>query len=145
MRGLMQKTEQSGFPQENRVEPEGTAGAQTYIGITENTFTHFNCPKDGLLERILSPLNLNQAYKQVKSNKGSGGIDKMEVEELLPYLHQHKENLITSIYNGNYRPNPVRRVEIPKSNGKKRQLGIPKLLSYYFITVNCRNVFALQI
>jgi len=124
----MQKTEQSGFPRENRVEPEGILGAQTYMGIIENTFTHFNRPKDGLLEIILSPSNLNQAYKQVKSNKGSGGIDKMEVEELLPYLRQHKESLLASIYNGTYRPNPVRRVEIPKSNGKKRQLGIPTVV-----------------
>lgn len=124
----MQKTDQSGFQQEDRVEPEVIVGAQTYIGITENTFTHFNCPKDGLLEFILSPVNLNQAYKQVKSNKGSGGVDKMEVEELLPYLLQHKDALIQSIYDGKYRPNPVRRVEIPKSNGKKRMLGIPTVV-----------------
>lgn len=123
----MQKTEQSGFPRENRVEPKGIMGAQTYMGITENTYTHFNCPKDGLLEIILSPSNLNQAYKQVKSNKGSGGVDRMEVGELLPYLLHHKESLIASIYNGTYRPNPVRRVEIPKLNGK-RMLGIPTVV-----------------
>jgi RNA-directed DNA polymerase len=128
MKDLMQKTEKSGFLQEDRVEPDGIEGVQTYMGITENAFTRFNCPKDGLLEIILSPANLNQAYKQVKSNKGSGGIDKMEVEELLPYFSQHKETLIASIYNGKYRPNPVRRVEIPKPNGKKRQLGIPTVV-----------------
>jgi group II intron reverse transcriptase/maturase len=77
---------------------------------------------------ILSPSNLNFAYKQVKRNKGSGGIDKMEVEELLPYLLRHKEELIESIYMGKYHPNPVRRAEIPKSNGKTRKLGIPTVV-----------------
>jgi group II intron reverse transcriptase/maturase len=71
---------------------------------------------------------LNQAYKRVKSNKGSGGVDKMEVESLLSYLVHHKEELIQSIMEGTYRPNPVRRVEIPKENGKMRMLGIPTVV-----------------
>jgi group II intron reverse transcriptase/maturase len=81
-----------------------------------------------MLEQILSPFNLNQAYKRVKSNKGSGGVDKMEVESLLDYLVYHKEELIQSILDGTYRPNPVRRVEIPKENGKMRMLGIPTVV-----------------
>ena len=87
-------------------------------------------PEDGLLEQILSPANLNRAYKRVRSNRGSWGIDKMEVESLKDYLVNNKGKLIQSILDGNYRPNPVRRVEIPKEKGK-RKLGIPKLLSYY--------------
>ena len=55
--------------------------------------------------------NLNRAYKQVKSNKGSGGIDKMDVEQLLPYLRSHKEEIVESLLDGKYRPDPVRRVE----------------------------------
>jgi Retron-type reverse transcriptase len=125
---LMQPTEESGSCTNNRVEPEGMSGVQTYMRITENTFTPFNCPEDGLLEFILSPENLNRAYKQVKRNKGSGGVDSMEVKDLLPYLLSHKEELIESLYAGKYRPNPVRRVEIPKSNGKKRMLGIPTVV-----------------
>ena len=128
MEGLMQPTDKTGSSWKNRVEPEGTAGEQTYMRITENTFTHFECPEDGLLEFILSPINLNRVYRQVKGNKGSGGVDKMEVSELLSYLHQNKERLLASIYAGQYRPNPVRRVEIPKSNGKKRLLGIPTVV-----------------
>jgi len=84
-----------------------------------------------LSEYILSPANLNLAYKQVKSNKGSGRVDKTEVKELLPYLQDHKDRLIQSVYDSRYHPNPVRRVEILKTNRKKRSLGIPKLLSYY--------------
>ena len=72
--------------------------------------------------------NMNAAYKRVMSNKGSGGVDNMGLEELLPYLKSHGEDLTASILNGRYKPNPVRRVEIPKDNGKKRQLGIPTLV-----------------
>ncbi len=98
------------------------------MGITENNFTNADQTGYGLLEQILSPTNLNQAYKRVKGNKGSGGIDKMEVESLKDYLVLHKEELIQSIMGGSYRPNPVRRVEIPKDNGKMRMLGIPTVV-----------------
>lgn len=111
-----------------RVEPEVMIGMQTFMGITENDLTAFKHEKDGLLEYILSPSNLNYAYKQVKSNKGSGGLDRMEVDDLLPYLLCHKYELIASIYDGKYHPHPVRRVEIPKSNGKKGNLGIPTVV-----------------
>lgn len=111
-----------------RVEPDVMIGMQTFMGITENHLTAFKHEKDGLLEYILSPSNLNLAYKQVKSNKGSGGIDRMEVDGLLPYLLCHKDELIASIYDSKYHPTPVRRVEIPKSNGKKRNLGIPTVV-----------------
>ena len=107
------------------MEAEVLIGMQTFIGITENHLTAIKQEKGELLEYILSPSNLNLAYKQVK---GSGGIDRMEVDELLPYLRCHKDKLITSIYDGNYHPNPVRRVEIPKSNGKTRNLGIPTVV-----------------
>lgn len=81
-----------------------------------------------LLEMILSPANLNKAYLSVKRNKGAGGVDKMETEQLGNYLQQHKDELIKQILEGKYRPNPVRRVEIPKDNGKKRKLGIPTVV-----------------
>jgi group II intron reverse transcriptase/maturase len=64
----------------------------------------------------------------VRSNKGSGGIDKMGVESLKDYLVEHKDQLLRSILDGKYLPNPVRRVEIPKENGKKRALGIPTVV-----------------
>ncbi|HJZ41661.1 MAG TPA: group II intron reverse transcriptase/maturase, partial [Bacteroidales bacterium] len=114
--------------QRDRAEPEGYAGGQTYIWITENNFTNADKPSYGLLEQILSPSNLNKAYKRVKSNDGSGGIDKMEVESLGDYLVANKGKLIQSVMDGTYRPNPVRRVEIPKDEKKMRMLGIPTVV-----------------
>ena len=97
--------------------------------ITENNLTSNNHQRGyGLLEQILSPSNLNAAYKQVRRNKGSGGVDRMDVGSLKDYLVMGKEELITSIERGTYRPNPVRRVEIPKENGKRRGLGIPTVI-----------------
>lgn len=96
--------------------------------ITENNLTSIEQAGYGLLEQILSPANLNAAFKRVKQNKGAGGIDEMEVESLKDYLIKEKDALIASIQDGKYRPNPVRRVEIPKENGKKRQLGIPTVV-----------------
>ncbi len=114
--------------QKDRTESESYAGVQTFIGITENHLVEVQFTKDALLERVVSPANLNRAYKQVVSNGGSGGVDKMETEDLLPYLKLHKDELINSLLDGSYRPNPVRRVEIPKDGGKKRQLGIPTVI-----------------
>ncbi len=128
MKGRVQKISKDTCLQKDRAEPEGYAGGQTYMRITENNLTNADKPKYGLLEQILSPANLNQAYKRVRSNRGSGGIDKMEVESLQDYLVNNKEKLIQSILDGKYRPNPVRRVEIPKENGKKRELGIPTVV-----------------
>ena len=128
MKGGKQKISKDTCLQNSRAEPEGYAGGQTFIWITENNLTNADKPEYGLLEQILSPTNLNRAYKRVLSNKGSGGIDKMEVGSLKDYLVNSKEKLIQSILDGKYRPNPVRRVEIPKENGKKRALGIPTVV-----------------
>ena len=124
----MQNESRKSGQSESRVEPKGMTGLQTSMGIIENGLTNFTRPKDGLLEFILSPANLNAAYKKVKSNKGSGGIDGMSTEGLLPYLREHGPELVASLREGTYNPNPVRRVEIPKANGKKRGLGIPTVV-----------------
>ena len=87
--------------------------------------------KDGankLLEEILHRDNLNIAYLRVKRNGGAPGIDGMTVEEMLPYLKKHKEELLASIRGGWYKPKPVRRVEIPKQDGGKRNLGVPTVI-----------------
>lgn len=128
MKGRKQNTSVDGYPENNRAELESYLGVQTFMWITENNITNFTETKYGLLEQILSPSNLNSAYKRVKSNKGKGGIDKMDVDSLGSYLAKNKEELIGSILDGSYRPNPVRRVEIPKDKVKKRQLGIPTVV-----------------
>ena len=127
MKGRSQKISKDTCLQNSRAEPEGYAGGQTFIWITENNLTNTDKPKYGLLEQILSPSNLNRAYQRVRSNKGSGGVDKMEVESLKDYLVNNKDQLIQSILDGKYRPNPVRRVEIPKEKGT-RKLGIPSVV-----------------
>ncbi|MDR1717700.1 MAG: hypothetical protein LBS20_17850 [Prevotella sp.] len=97
MKGRKQNIVRLSGQSEQREEPDAMIGMQTFMGITENHLTAFKQKERGLMEYILSPANLNLAYKQVKSNKGSGGVDKMEVEELLPYLQDHKDRLIQSI------------------------------------------------
>lgn len=91
------------------------------------------CDKRGvttmeLIEVITSKENLNKAYKKVVENKGAGGIDEMTVKELGDYIRENKESIVNSLRNRTYMPKPVRRVYIPKSNGKKRPLGIPTVL-----------------
>ena len=81
-----------------------------------------------LIEVILSKENLNRAYKKVVANKGAGGVDGVTVEELGNYIRKNREKIITSLRNRTYIPKPVRRVYIPKDNGKKRPLGIPTAL-----------------
>ncbi len=81
-----------------------------------------------LIEEILSVENLNEAIKRVKANKGASGIDKMSVDKLVPYFNEHRKEIIESIMNKTYKPQPVRRVYIPKSNGKLRPLGIPTVV-----------------
>jgi len=116
-------------PRKDRTASEGYVEGQTFMWITENNLIINDYRLgNGLLEHILSPSNLNAAYKRVRRNKGAGGVDKMEVESLKGYLVTNKDILIKSIQMGKYRPNPVRRVCIPKENGKQRQLGIPTVV-----------------
>lgn len=81
-----------------------------------------------LIAEILSEENLSEAIKRVKANKGASGIDKMTVNQLDAYFYEHKKEIINSIMNKTYKPVPVRRVYIPKSNGKLRPLGIPTVV-----------------
>ena len=100
-----------------------------YSKITEKSGVITDYWTNNLLELILRKDNLNMAYKRVKSNKGSGGIDGMQVDELLPYLRENQETLIQELRDGKYKPNPVRRVEIPKeTKGEFRKLGVPTVV-----------------
>ena len=112
-----------GCLQRDNVEHEEYAGAYS----ADNRESE---ERDGaeLLEKVLERENLNRAYKRVKANKGAPGIDGMTVEEVLPWLKEHKGELLESIRNGKYKPSPVRRKEIPKGDGGVRKLGIPTVI-----------------
>jgi RNA-directed DNA polymerase len=81
-----------------------------------------------LIDVITSKENLNKAFRKVVQNKGASGIDGISVEELGDYIKANREDIVKSIRNKKYFPKPVRRVYIPKSNGKMRPLGIPTAL-----------------
>src|SRR5680860_563137 len=78
-----------------------------------------------MIEKVLNRKNLYKAYRQVVRNKGSAGVDGMQVTELFSYLESNRDRIATSILNHTYVPKPIKGVEIPKSNGKTRLLGVP--------------------
>lgn len=114
-----------GYCQRDSAEHKGYDRAFTEKRIIEINITDANSEGYGLLEQILDPNNLNKAFNQVKKNKGSHGVAGMNTDALLEYLKQNWKTLRKTILDGKYCPRPVRRVEIPKDNGEKRQLGIP--------------------
>ena len=122
----LQKTKYLGSSAEDRVELEGKQRAHRKFSATTNGETsEFQY---GLLERILSINNVVSAMKRVIANKGSHGVDGMTVYELKQFLNMNWSNIREDILNGEYKPMPVRRVEIPKPNGGTRLLGIPTVL-----------------
>ena len=84
-----------------------------------------NVLNENLMELVLLPENLNAAWKQVKSNHGSAGIDGLSISQTHTHLKQHWGVIESKLLEGRYKPSPVRRVYIPKEKGKKRPLGIP--------------------
>ena len=112
------------FLQTDSVEHEGYAEAQS-IGLREGKERGGT---SGLFEAILDRDNLNRAYKQVKKNHGAPGIDGMTVEEALPWIKEHRDELLQSLQDESYEPSPVRRKEIPKPDGGVRKLGIPTVI-----------------
>ena len=80
------------------------------------------------MERVLAPANLKRAYQRVVSNKGAPGADGMTVDQLADYVKQYWSILKTRLLAGEYHPQGVRAVEIPKPKGGTRQLGIPNVV-----------------
>lgn len=78
--------------------------ASVYSRIVENNPIDTDLQTDGLLERILTNDNLNEAYKQVKRNKGAGGVDGIQVDELLTYLRENQGQLLQKLRVGKYTP-----------------------------------------
>jgi group II intron reverse transcriptase/maturase len=94
-------------------------------GNTTRRMEVANIETDSILEQILSSENLNQAYLQVKRSKGAAGVDGMTINELSDHLKENGEIVKEQIRKRKYKPQPVRRVEIPKSDGGVRNLGVP--------------------
>ncbi len=84
-----------------------------------------------LFAQVVEPGNLQRALKQVRQNKGAPGIDGMTVDELPEYLKRHWLAIRAHLETGSYRPQPVKRMEIPKPDGKTRPLGIPTVLDRF--------------
>ena len=116
---------QKGWLQRDSVEREGYAGVQS-VGTRDNR-ERDNATQD-LLRGILRGGNLLEAMKRVKGNKGVAGIDGMTVNELESWCTEHGRKLVPDIWFGRYKPNPVRRKEIPKADGGVRKLGIPTVI-----------------
>ena len=122
-----------GYQQMVSAEQKEYAEVSACQRITENNRIITDFQTDRLLEKILQPTNLNNAYRKVKSNKGAGGVDGMSVDELLPFLRDNQAQLIRQLKEGKYKPNPVRRVEIPKeTKGEFRKLGVPTVVDRVF-------------
>jgi group II intron reverse transcriptase/maturase len=117
-----------GYSLDDKVELEDKEKTQSVSLTSEMEQNDRNMYGDRLMEKILDRDNMNEAFKRVKKNKGSHGIDGLTIDELQEYLREHGEELRKAILEGNYTPNPVRRVEIPKDDGKKRKLGIPTVV-----------------
>lgn len=113
-----------GCSQRDNVEREGYARARS-IDSREGMETD---GVGGTLGSILRRDNLNRAYKRVRSNKGAAGVDGMTTQQALPWLKEHREELLQSLGEGKYKPEPVRRKEIPKPDGGVRKLGIPTVI-----------------
>ncbi|QZN92881.1 group II intron reverse transcriptase/maturase [Limosilactobacillus panis] len=109
--------------QSQKTEPQ--ADRLSRIGLENRKYTRARSTDYGegkgmsvtIQDQVLDRNNLNQAYLRVKRNKGAAGIDDMTVDGLLQYLRENKTELITNLREGNYKPVPVKRVEIPKPNG----------------------------
>jgi RNA-directed DNA polymerase len=85
----------------------------------------------GLIEAMLSREKLERALRRVEANRGAPGVDGMRTEELRPYLRAHWGRLTQELLEGRYRPQPVKRVEIPKPEGGVRELGIPTVVDRF--------------
>ena len=100
-----------------REEPQALAALEQQRALTQD-----------LMERVAGSANLNQAYKRVKANKGAPGVDGITVQDLRPWLAEHKDELVAQLVRGDYRSQPVAGTEIPKPGGGKRLLGIPTVI-----------------
>ncbi len=112
-----------------RERPRSEALGPTRKGVeppkAENQPEHSASKSDRLMEEVCQRENMIKAYRRVKRNKGSPGVDGMTTDELLGYLKEHWAGIRQNLLEGNYEPQPVKKVEVPKPDGTKRMLGVP--------------------
>jgi RNA-directed DNA polymerase len=114
-----------------RHDATGEGGTGPGVIVESQAFTALEPARaltDRLMEEVCQRDNLNRAYLRVKANKGAPGIDGLTVDDLLPWIAEHKQELLSSLLDGSYCPQPVRGVLIPKPDGGERQLGIPTVV-----------------
>lgn len=109
---------------ENRVKPDGTRGGLRGAPAQTKETTHGPTVSE-LMDRLVASQNMRAALRRVEQNKGAAGVDGMTVKHLRPWLIANWRTLKQSLLDGTYRPQPVKRVEIPKPTGGIRLLGIP--------------------
>ena len=118
------------FAEESRSEAPRDSGEGTETLMAKRE-AESKAASEQLMEAVCERKNCEQALARVKGNKGSAGIDGMTVEQLPVYLKQHWPTIREQLLSGNYKPQPVKRVEIPKPDGGIRQLGIPTVLDRF--------------
>ena len=105
------------------------ASAEGTVPLAANPQTESPTSSDRLMESICDPANLEMAMAKVMANGGAPGVDGMTVKQLEKYFERHRDRIAGELLAGTYRPQPVKRVEIPKPGGV-RKLGIPTLAAY---------------
>lgn len=107
------------------------SGEAARCGVGDEAERGQHEPRDSgsaLLEAALKRENVVKAWKRVKANKGSAGVDGRSIQDTVGYLKQHWPQIREALLNGTYRPMPVRRVTIAKPDGGERELGIPTVV-----------------
>jgi RNA-directed DNA polymerase len=123
-----QTTSYEGWPKKVGVEPREESGALSNPAASSGRGNETQSDGQALMERIVAKDNMTAAFKRVTSNRGSHGVDGMQVDELRTHLWAEWPNYRQQLLEGAYQPQPVRRVEIPKPSGGTRQLGIPTVM-----------------
>jgi len=122
-----QKTLQRVYPEKKAVQLSTNQGEPSMYPAQTKGKSRGEQNND-LIEKVLSRQNMLKALRRVEKNKGAPGIDNLTVENLKPYLRQNWLSIRSKLLKGDYKPQPVLRVEIDKPNGGKRLLGIPTVI-----------------
>ena len=127
---MLDDIQSEGPKKQDKAAPGRTRGLRSLrqAGSEPRRMTRVHALEHHLLEQIATRDNLKRAWKRVKANKGAAGVDAITVQDFPAWARQHWPNIKTQLLDGDYQPDAVRRVWIPKPNGDKRPLGIPSVV-----------------